>query len=215
MKLTLDSLRSSLLGQANCQRTMVRWLACSLVWAMFFFVITPAAQAVVMVPLAIEELSAKAQLVVHATVLSKSCQRDSANRIYTKVELRIIETWKGTRSNDRLTIVHGGGILGEERVEVSGQVDYQIGEKVVAFVVFNQRGEGVTLGLAQGKFHVWQNQSDGVHYARNPFHGTPEISTSQSNLPSARADSPGSSKSAAAAPLTLTGLKAKVTGEAK
>ena len=50
------------------------------------------------------------------------------------------------KANKLFTIVHGGGILGDRRVIVSDQVTFQPGEEVVAFLVLNQRGEGVTLG---------------------------------------------------------------------
>ena len=145
--------------------------------------------AVIMVPLSIEDLTAKAQLVAHGTVVSKSCQRDSAGRIYTKIDLRVAEVWKGAMMTNHLILVHGGGILGEERVEVSGQVDYQIGEEVVAFIVLNQRGEGVTLGLSQGKFHVWKDRASGALFARNPFHGGTDVAPA-SGLPLNRIPQP-------------------------
>jgi len=39
--------------------------------------------------------------------------------------------------------------VGDVREEVSGEVQYNVGEEFVAFLVFNQRGEPVTIGLAQ------------------------------------------------------------------
>jgi hypothetical protein len=48
-------------------------------------------------------------------------------------------------------------------------VNYELGEEVVAFLVRNERGEGVTVGLMQGKFHIW---TDGeTQFASSPFHG--------------------------------------------
>jgi hypothetical protein len=120
-------------------------------------------------PLSIEQLAQKSHLILHGTVLSKSCQRDPEGRIYTKVELQVTESWKG--SKDRFVLVHGGGVLGNESSEADGQESYEVGEEVVAFVVLNQRGEGVTLGLAQGKFHVWLDPASGQKMAHNPFHG--------------------------------------------
>ncbi len=167
---------------------------------------------VVMVPLSIADLTGRAELVVQATVLSKACQRDPAGRIYTTVELQVAETWKGTWKTNRLTVVHGGGILGEERVEVSGQVDYQIGEQVVAFIVFNQRNEAVTLGLAQGKFHLWKDTASGALLARNPFHGSREAETAIEPSTGGREESRASGASRL---LTLAKLKATVKGETK
>jgi hypothetical protein len=171
----------------------------------------PCAHAVTMVPLSIEDLTAKSQLVVHGTVLSKSCQRDSAGRIYTKVDLKVSEIWKGTWTGNHLTVVHGGGILGEERVEVSGQVEYQMGEQVVAFIVFNQRGEGVTLGLAQGKFHVWKDSAHEILVVHNPFHGRPRLSVQPQTRDKLNSfENPPSSNQ-----LTLASLKERVQGDRK
>ncbi len=123
-------------------------------------------------PLPIAELIRPAELIVRATVVSKSCQRDSEGRIYTRVELDADEIWKGNRSPGHLTVVHGGGTLGEERVIVPGQVDYRIGDDAVLFLVFNSRGEAVTLAMSQGKFEVFRSEIDGEYLVKNPFHGT-------------------------------------------
>src|SRR3989442_2465869 len=134
-------------------------------------ILAPALRAIQFTPLSIEHLTGESALVVRATVLSKSCQRDPAGRIFTKVELEVAEVWKGSIATNRFTVVHGGGILGDRKATVSGQVEYGIGEEVVAFLVFNQRGEGVTLGLAQGKFHIGREAGTGERLVHNLFHG--------------------------------------------
>jgi hypothetical protein len=166
---------------------------------------TERVEAVIMTPLSIQELAGQAQLVVHGTVVNKSCLRDPDGRIYTKVELQLIDVWKGTPANNPLTIVHGGGTLGGEQVVVAAQVEYNLREEVVAFLALNQRGEAVTLGLAQGKFHVWQDRTTGDVLVRNPFH-------SSNSTPTARRQSAGS---IGLAPLTLAALKARVKKEEK
>jgi len=153
-----------------------------------------------LVPLMIEQLTKQSELVLHGRVLSKSCQRDSEGRIYTKVELTVAEVWKGSISAQPFTIVHGGGILGDNRVTVSDQVDFEPGEEVVVFLVINQNGEGVSLGMAQGKFHVWIDQTSKLKYACNPFHGGIEANGSFRR------------QSIADEPLTLANLKRRVQG---
>ncbi len=130
-----------------------------------------------------EELAAKAQLVLRGTVLSKSCQQDAAGRIYTKLELKVAEVWKGNLATNRFTVVHGGGILGDKKAVVSGQADYQIGEEVVVFLLINQRGEGVSLGLAQGKFQITQDAQTGEKLAHNLFHGHPKANSTAGARP--------------------------------
>jgi hypothetical protein len=135
-------------------------------------------QAVLMRPLDIGELTRKADLIVRGAVLDKTSLRDEAGRIYTRVNVRVSEVWKGAlptnAAPNSLAIVQSGGTVGDVREEVSGEVEYNVGEEFVAFLVFNQRGEPVTIGLAQGKFHVWRDPKTGEEFAHNPFHGAPE-----------------------------------------
>jgi len=127
--------------------------------------------ATLMMPLPVEELTQRADLILHATVTSKVCERTAEGRIITRVELEVSEVWKGNLTTNHFTVVHGGGTVGNICTEVSGQVEYTVGEEVVAFLVLNPRGEGVTLGLAQGKFHIWKDQKTGEKFAHNIFHG--------------------------------------------
>lgn len=131
----------------------------------------PVALAVQMTPMSLEELVIRADVVLHGKVLSKTCQRDSAGRIYTEVDVEVAEAWKGPVAGKRFKIVLAGGTLGDRHVGVSGQADYQPGEEVVVFLRLNPRGEGVTLGLAQGKFQVRQDSVTGRKYAYSPFFG--------------------------------------------
>lgn len=121
------------------------------------------------VPLTIEELAAQADAVVHGWVEGVSVARDDEGRIHTRVELRVIEVWRGLGSGPVWELVTGGGVLGERSETASGQVQYKIGEEVVCFLVRNPRGEWVTLGLAQGAFKV--RQEGGRRWAANPFWG--------------------------------------------
>ncbi|MBI4664293.1 MAG: hypothetical protein HY735_36315 [Verrucomicrobia bacterium] len=172
---------------------------------LFCLWLSHSAGATLVTPLSIQELTTRAHWIVHGAVLTKSCQRDPEGRIYTKVELQVKDVWKGTPSTNPLTIVHGGGTLGEERVVISGQVEYNLGEEVVAFLVLNSRGEAVTIGMAQGKFHVWRDEATGKVCVRNPFHGGTEI-VAKPRPP----DNAGTSTR-----LTLSTLKARVKGEEK
>ncbi|MBI2947143.1 MAG: hypothetical protein HYY23_05820 [Verrucomicrobia bacterium] len=158
--------------------------------------------AVIVTPLSIRELATRAELVVHGEVLKTSCQRDPAGRVYTRIELRVREAWKGTPATNPLILVHGGGIIGGERVEIPGQVEYAVGEEVVVFLVLNPRGEGVTVGLAQGKFHLWKDEGSGNLLVRNPFHGTGR------NAAATHATASGE----ISFPFTLSALKALVAG---
>lgn len=145
----------------------------------------------VMLPLSIKELSHQADIIVQGVVTNKVCLQDEAGRIYTRVDLQITETLKGKEVGDSMSVVHGGGTLGDRRVEVSGQVEYGIGQEVLAFLVLNPKGQAVTLGLCQGKFEIWQDGTTGEKFACNPFHGTqPSTSAETARQSVASAPSP-------------------------
>ena len=128
-------------------------------------------QAASQVPLSIETLAAKADAVVHGTVVRMSCQRDDGGRIFTTVHLQIIEQMNSRQRGGTLVIVQGGGVLGRRLARSPIQPTYQVGAEVIVFVVFNSRGEAVTLGLNQGKFDVVMQPKIGLATVRNPFHG--------------------------------------------
>ena len=163
-------------------------------------------QAASQVPLSSETLAAKADAVVHGRVVRMSCQRDDAGWIFTKVHLQIIEQMKGRSRGGTLVIVQGGGVLGRRIARSPLQPKYRVGAEVVVFVMFNSRGEAVTLGLNQGKFDVANQPKSGLATVRNPFHGL------------AKRDDPRAVVKRAlgqAKPLTLAGLKRRVRRAAK
>jgi hypothetical protein len=164
--------RSSLFIFARMRRVV--WL-CWL-WAAFG---TNPLPAVTMVPLEIEELTARAALIVQGTVVNHVCQRDASGRIYTKIELHVSDVWKGSLAENPLQVVHGGGRIGDQQMMVSGQVRYQAGEEIVGFFLVNDRGEAVTIGLAQGKFRVWTDARTGEKLAANLFHGNSSSSVAK------------------------------------
>ena len=145
-----------------------------LLFGLALALITLKAGAVQMIPLSIEDMTKQSDVILHGTVTSKVCDRDPSGRIYTRLELDVVEVLKGNVKSNKFTVVYGGGKVGNVRSEVSGQADFDVGEEVVTFLVLNQRSEGVTLGLAQGKFKVWKDKETGEKFAHNIFHGAKE-----------------------------------------
>ena len=142
--------------------------------------------------LTIEQLTGLGESVVQGVVTSKVCQRDGDGRIFTRVDLAIKERWKGSRAV--VTIVHAGGVLGDEAAFADGQEQYDVGEEVVAFVRFNNRGEAITVGMNQGKFRVFKHNGETLVYS--PFHGATATESERR-------------------PLRLSELKARVMGGAQ
>jgi hypothetical protein len=163
-------------------------------------------QAASQLPLSIETLSAKADGVVHGRIIRLSCQRDDQGRLFTKVRLQVIEQVKGRQGGEILTVVQGGGMLGRRIARSPLQPRYKVGTEVVVFVVFNSRGEAVTLALNQGKFDVARQPETGLATVRNPFHGLAK----RDDLRAVVKRALGQAK-----PLTLAELKRRVRRTAK
>jgi hypothetical protein len=160
------------------------------------------AQGVIWDPLSIADLTRKAEVVVQAKVVRKNALLDEAGAIYTRIELQVLEVWKGQVTVSPLIVVQGGGRVGNLETRVSGQANFQIGEEIVVFLVHNARGQAVTIGLAQGKFLVSKDPDTGERLAHNHFHGAPADTSVQ----------PYRSRQATQSRLTLADLKRQVQG---
>jgi hypothetical protein len=77
----------------------------------------------------------------------------------------VAEVWKGKFTGPGLTLLHPGGVLGEQITEVFGQPEYVIGEDVVVFLTRNPQEKWVTIGLGNGKFTV--SKKSGVEWVTN------------------------------------------------
>lgn len=143
------------------------------IFAAFVMLCTMNVQAAcLMIPLSPEALTDHAQVVAQGTALSRTCLRDSGNRIYTSVEFQVASVWKGELATNRITVVYSGGVLGEQSVQTPGEVDLKPGEEAIVFLVLNPSQEWVCVGMSQGKFQVWQEAGSGRKLVSNPFLGT-------------------------------------------
>lgn len=120
-------------------------------------------------PLTIEELATRATRIHHGRVEAIEVTQDKAGAPFTRIELAVDATWKGTPTN-RIAITQAGGTLGTRRVLIPGDAQYQPGEEVVVFLTSNRLGEWLTLELAQGKFSVQRTDPTNA-WARNLIHG--------------------------------------------
>jgi hypothetical protein len=175
-------------------------------WLRFFLALwlgaVGLAQGVIWDPLSIADLTRKAEWVVQGKVVRKTALLDEAGTIYTRIELQVLEVWKGQVMDSPLIVVQGGGRVGNRETLVSGQANYQIGEEIVAFLMPNARGQAVTIGLAQGKFLVSKDPDTGERIVHNLFHGAPPDTNVQLNR----------SRHTTQPRLTLSDLKRQVQG---
>jgi len=166
-------------------------------------------QAHEMIPLNLDSLTETADWIVHGRVQSMECRKDAERGIYTLITLDAEEVLKGDLvQSSPVTVVHAGGVLGEQRVTVAMQVEFHLGEEIVAFLIKNERDEGVIIGLSQGKFEVFQPVGATQKMVRNPFYGRfdegPYSAVSPLSFPSG-------SQAVPSGPLLLSTLKRTVT----
>ena len=130
-----------------------------------FFCCLAASRADSVRALTVAELAQAADVVALGSVRSLSCQRDEEGRVFTRVRLDVDETWKGDIDHAEFTIVQAGGVLGARITKPRGQATFKPGERVLIFAALNRRGEGVILGLRQGKFTVRRDEKTGAEVA--------------------------------------------------
>lgn len=110
--------------------------------------------ATTMLPLSIEELIDKSPLIITGEVVSIETYENQENGIIHR-EVAVIpnEVLKGEISPDIPIIVYVlGGTIGERAVFVPGSPEFEVGEKVLLFLMDHKDGKMWVRGLAQGKF---------------------------------------------------------------
>lgn len=129
------------------------------------------ALATVVLSLSFEELTARAPLVVHATVHASNTDWDQEHaKIWTWTELVVKDTLKGERVSTVL-VKQPGGMVGEVGQHVSGAATFAPGEEVVLFLepAPDERGAWVPVSLSASK--VTFEDRFGVKVARRDLSG--------------------------------------------
>lgn len=125
------------------------------------------ANATIVVPMTIEEMSAEAACVARGRVVNQQAAWDEAHRrIYTYTEIQVLERihTKGTVP-DTVVVRTLGGEVGEIGMKVSGTPRFEVGEEVVVFL----RPDPVdahqfqVVGMSQGKFAVERSEKGAIY----------------------------------------------------
>jgi hypothetical protein len=97
------------------------------------------------------ELTARAERIVVAQVLSTKSEWDSANlNIHTRIEIKVEEAWKGSVApGEQIVIIQPGGTVGDIEMRVHGMPNFTPGEKAVLFIAGLAAPRVV--GMSQGK----------------------------------------------------------------
>lgn len=130
------------------RRTLLEALAV----AASFLVAAPSATATIVLAMELPALTAQAERIVVADVLSvRAAWNADRTRITTTVELGVIEAWKGdAAAGRRIAVVQPGGAADDIETIVHGMPRWTAGERAVVFL----RGAAAAshvVGMAQGK----------------------------------------------------------------
>jgi hypothetical protein len=108
------------------------------------------------------ELTKRADHIAVADVLTvRSAWDDRHAKIYTTIELSVVESWTGgTAPASRITIVQPGGTVGDVAMVVFGLSQFTPGERALFFLRGRPAGAGI-VGMAQGKRPMRRDASSG------------------------------------------------------
>jgi hypothetical protein len=107
------------------------------------------AKATVVVLHSLEEMSRRADVVVHARVGDvRVVEREG--RVATVVDIEVIDAWKGAKPGELKQVYQLGGVLGNRRELVVGTHTWQVGEEIVLFAMNYQDGL-ISYGVGVGK----------------------------------------------------------------
>jgi hypothetical protein len=108
------------------------------------------------------ELTKRAGHIAVADVLSvQSAWDQSHKKIFTTIELSVVESWKGgTQPASHITVVQPGGTVGDIAMTVFGMSHFTPGERTLVFLRGTTGAAGV-VGMAQGKLPMTRDAATG------------------------------------------------------
>jgi len=129
----------------------------------------PAARASLVQALDVGELARRADHITVADVIYvRSAWDDEHHKIYTTVELQVVESWKGNDAPaSRITIVQPGGTVGDITMVVFGLSRFVPGERALLFLRGSPSQAGV-VGLTQGKRPMRRDTATGGWLVEGP-----------------------------------------------
>lgn len=144
-----------------------------------------AADATIIVPRTLEEMSREAATVVRAKVVARQSAWDADHRrIHTFTELQVLQAVTG-RPDATIVVRTMGGEVGDIGMRVAGVARFEVGEEVVVFLRADpvDAGHFQVIGMSQGKFTVDRSgpspiavaSTEGLAFARRTETGKLEV----------------------------------------
>lgn len=117
---------------------------------------------------------------------------DKHERIFTTIDLSVVETWKGPMATaSHLKVVQPGGVVGDIQMTVFGMSQFTPGERALVFLRGTPTAASV-VGMAQGKRLVRRDASTG----RWMVHAPDRAGASFVRVPTNGSSAPGASPAA-------------------
>jgi hypothetical protein len=123
-------------------------------------------RAAILERLSLDEMVLQSSAIVRARAVENRSTR-SGNRIYTLVEVEVLDQWKGEPAS-RFEIVLPGGQIGGFSQQFSGVPVLEPGQEFVAFLWTGPSGRTQFLGMSQGLFEVLRDAAREVRVYRRP-----------------------------------------------
>jgi hypothetical protein len=111
------------------------------------------AQATVVVFQDMATMAKKSDVIAHVVVRDQKVEEEASGRLITLTTLEVLESFKGTKTGEVLTLFQVGGELGGRRQWISGAHTYAMHEQMVLFGVVH-KGRVLSYGIGLGKFKV-------------------------------------------------------------
>jgi hypothetical protein len=112
------------------------------------------ATATSVVRLDVDQLSDKAEVIIHGRCVRKQARKDRQGDIVTDLTLEVFDGLKGDLGRTFEFTVYGG-VLPERGSAIAGAPTFKTGEELLVFLgPVNARGLRMVIGLAQGKYTI-------------------------------------------------------------
>ncbi len=112
------------------------------------------AHATTVAPLSVEQLTDASTYIVRGQVAAVWVVRDAEGRVWTRVKVAVVRTFKGPDSPAELVIETLGGVDGEVSTLAFGAPRFSESEEVLLFVSQNRSGRLGIVGWSAGKYNL-------------------------------------------------------------
>jgi hypothetical protein len=166
-------------------RRSSRWLTRAVQGTLLALTLATPAGATLLEPMTLDDLAGRADVVLHGRVASVRTISHGPNRMpVTLAQIEVLEVLAGDLPPRRqIMVTQPGGSAGGVSLEYAGRPQFVSGQEVVLFLVRRTPGQFITLGLAQGKFDMGDDDGHGRRRLSRNMHGAAFATPATGSLP--------------------------------